>query len=237
MKITYLDSYESMSRKAGEILVTEISNQKNLLLCAATGRSPLEVYRELVSRLQNRQGSNKHLRVIKLDEWGGLPQKHPVTCEYFIRKHLIEPLAIPEENYISFSSDPPDPMEECNRIRMELETRGPIDLCILGLGTNGHLGLNEPGSFLEPYCHVAELSEQSLEHQMIDTLAQKPGYGLTLGMTELLSSKKIVLLITGKNKREVIHRLLTKEITSELPASLLWLHQDVECLIDQTSLE
>lgn len=117
-----------------------------------------------------------------------------------------------------------------------MESQGPIDLSILGLGTNGHLGLNEPGPSLEPYCHKARLSKETLEHQMIASMKQKPEYGLTLGMMELLSSKKIILLITGQNKGEVIKRLLTKELSSDLPASLLWLHKDVYCLIDSTCL-
>ena len=140
------------------------------------------------------------LRIIKLDEWGGLPHMHPVNCEQYLRKHLLDPLAIPGKNYISFASDPLDLQEECNRVRLELESQGPIDLSILGLGTNGHLGLNEPGPYLEPYCHKARLSEETLQHQMIASMKQKPAYGLTLGMMELLSSKKIILLITGQNK-------------------------------------
>lgn len=117
-----------------------------------------------------------------------------------------------------------------------MESQGPIDLSILGLGTNGHLGLNEPGPSLEPYCHKARLSIETLEYQMIGSMKQKPEYRLKLGMMELLSSKKIILLITGQNKGEVIKRLLTKELSSDLPASLLWLHKDVYCLIDSTCL-
>jgi len=126
--------------------------------------------------------------------------------------------------------------EEFPIIRLKLESQGPIDLCILGLGTNGHLGLNEPGPSLEPYCHKARLSKETLQHQMIASLQQKPVYGLTLGMMELLSSKKIILLITGQKKGQVIERLLTKKISSDLPASLLWLHKDVQCMIDSSCL-
>lgn len=236
MILSYFDNYEAMSQKAGELLVAEISRQKNLLLCAATGRSPEGAYKELVRHSKESDINLRELRVIKLDEWAGVPKNHPVSCEHFLKHHLLDPLGIPEKNYISFASDPFDLQEECNRIRLELESRGPIDLCILGLGTNGHLGLNEPGPFLETHCHKARLSKETLQHQMIASLKQKPEYGLTLGMMDLLSSKKVILLITGQKKGEVIERLLTKKISSDLPASLLWLHKDVECLIDSSCL-
>jgi galactosamine-6-phosphate isomerase len=236
MKVTYFDSYETMSRQAGELIAAEIAGQKNLLLCAATGRSPEGAYMELVRHSKEGDIDVSRIRIIKLDEWGGVPHNHPVSCENYLRHHLLDPLGIPGKNYISFASDPPDLQEECNRIRLELESQGHIDLCILGLGTNGHLGLNEPGPSLEPYCHIARLSQETLQHQMIASLKQKPVYGLTLGMMELLSSKKIILLITGQKKGEVIERLLTKKISSDLPASLLWLHQDVQCMIDSSCL-
>ena len=236
MHITYFNSYRSMSRKAGALAMAEIIKSESLLLCAATGRSPLGVYRELERLSKKSETRIQQLRIIKLDEWGGIPINHPVSCEHYLRNHLLDPLNIPPENYISFSSDAADPREECKRIRLELEAQGPIDLCILGLGTNGHLGLNEPGIYLEPHCHKARLSRETLQHQMIASINQKPAYGLTLGMMELLSSKKILLLITGAHKKGILDRLLTGQISSQLPASLLWLHKDVECMIDQTSL-
>jgi len=236
MNVSYFDNYEAMSQQAGELIVAEIVEQKNLLLCAATGRSPEGAYKEVVRHSKESDIDFNRLRIIKLDEWGGVPHNHPVTCEHFLRHHLLDPLGIPGKNYISFASDSFNLQEECNRIRLELESQGPIDLCILGLGTNGHLGLNEPGPSLEPYCHKARLAKETLQHQMIGSLKQKPVYGLTLGMMELLSSRKVILLITGQKKGEIIERLLTKKISSDLPASLLWLHKDVECMIDSSCL-
>ncbi|HUH46008.1 MAG TPA: 6-phosphogluconolactonase, partial [Arenibacter sp.] len=129
-----------------------------------------------------------------------------------------------------------DAKKECNRMENEMIERGPIDVCILGMGKNGHLGFNEPANFLTPECHIAELSQTSLMHSMTDSMAYKPNYGLTLGMANILQSKKIILLLTGPGKNQAVKGLLKKEISSVLPASFLWLHPNVHCYMDKSSI-
>jgi galactosamine-6-phosphate isomerase len=118
-------------------------------------------------------------------------------------------------------------------MRSLVEKEGPIDICILGLGRNGHLALNEPAEWLQPFCHVAALTEESLQHPMIADMESKPTYGLTLGMQEILHSRKIIMLVTGAGKRQVATAFLNGKISTSLPASFLWLHPHVECLVDQ----
>lgn len=235
MRITRCEDYREMSTRAAELVLEELRKKPGLLFCAATGSSPEGLYEELGKRYLKEAGLFDKLRILKLDEWGGIPENHPVTCEHYLRKHLLEPLAIPEERYLGFRSDPEDPEAECKSIRNTLAREGPIDLCILGLGQNGHLGLNEPASQLEPFCHVAKLSELSLEHKMIADMNIKPRYGITLGMQEILSSRKIVLLVTGTGKKGMVNRLLEEKISTALPASLLWTHGHVECLLDRSA--
>jgi galactosamine-6-phosphate isomerase len=154
-----------------------------------------------------------------------------------LQTHLIQPLQIPESRYISFNSNPAHPAEECESIQEKLEESGTIDLCVLGLGMNGHLALNEPSVFLHPHCHVAELSVMSLQHQMISGMQIKPSYGLTLGMADILQSKKILILINGAQKKKIVSKFLTREITTSLPASFLWLHPNVSCMIVNDAIE
>lgn len=157
----------------------------------------------------------------------------PPTCEYYLENHLIGPLQIGKDRYISFQSNPRDPAEECSRIQQELAKAGPIDICILGLGMNGHLALNEPGEFLKVGVHVAELSKSSLMHPMIKEMNVKPSYGLTLGMKDILQSASIILLNSGAKKKEITVQLLNAKISTALPASMLWRHSNAVCLIDQ----
>ncbi|MCD4711076.1 MAG: galactosamine-6-phosphate isomerase, partial [Bacteroidales bacterium] len=236
MQITHCTDYQDMSSQAASLVLEGIEKKSDLLLCVPTGSSPEGLYRELARRATSDPLPFSQLRIIKLDEWFGIPEKHPVSCEYFIGEKLLTPLGIPAERYISFASNPENPETECNRIRSRLDREGPIDICILGLGLNGHLGLNEPAPQLEPFSHVATLTEESLQHSMIASMESKPTYGLTLGMQEILASRKIIMLVSGKGKREVTEQFLEGKISTQLPASLLWLHQDVECLVDQSVL-
>lgn len=233
MKIIKSDNYDAMSREAASLIVNELIKNKHMLLCAATGNSPTGVYTLLQQHFDLSPGLFSDLRVIKLDEWGGLAMNNPSTCESYLQEHLTGPLQISGDRYISFQSDPKDPVEECRRIENELGKAGPIDICILGLGMNGHLALNEPATFMEAGPHVSKLSQSSLTHPMIGTSQARPSYGLTLGMADILQSVCILILISGSKKKEIASVFLNRQISTALPASFLWLHQNVICLIDQ----
>jgi galactosamine-6-phosphate isomerase len=233
MKILKPDNYDDLSLEAASLIIWELKKNKNALLCAATGGSPTGTYAALKQQFDLNREVFSGLRVIKLDEWGGLPKNHPSTCENYLQEHLTGPLQITRDRYISFLSDPKDPVEECGRIAQELKKAGPIDICILGLGMNGHLALNEPGTSLEAGPHVAKLSDTSLTHPMIGANDTKPSYGLTLGMADIFQSACILLLISGAKKKAITGALLNGQISTALPASFLWLHPNVVCMIDE----
>jgi len=233
MIVERFKDYTSLSNYASDVVISEINKKKDALICAATGNSPIGLYKQLVSKSLDDGNFCKDLRIIGLDEWGKIPANHPITCEYYLKTKLINPLVIPEERTILFKTDPNHPFEECSRIQFELDSQGPIDICILGFGKNGHLGFNEPGPFLEPHTHVADLSVESMQHSMLESANVQPAYGLTLGIKDILSSRKIILLVTGSNKCSVTEDFLEGKISPKLPASFLWLHDNVECLIDE----
>ena len=236
MKISYYADYQQMSKQAKDLILNVLQLKRDSLFCAATGNSPRLSYQLLADVYHQQPALLEQLRILKLDEWGGVPMEDPQTCEVFLQEYLLKPLHINAARYFAFHSDPADPQEECNRIYTIIQKQAPIDLCILGLGKNGHIAFNEPSDILHPYCHVAQLSAESMQHTMAQTMQTQPTYGLTLGMADILSAKKIILLVTGSNKKIVIEKLLQPNITTKLPASLLWLHPNVECLIDENSL-
>lgn len=237
MKIESFPDHGSMSEKAAELVYFTLKEKPNALICTASGNSTVETYQMLANKYLEDQERFRALTVLKLDEWGGVPMDHPSTCETYLQELLIRPLKISASNYISFQSDPIDKEEECKRISRYLTESGPIDVCILGLGVNGHIAFNEPGDFLSPDCHIAELSENSLQHAMVAQLEQKPSYGLSVGMGDILKSKQIILLVTGKNKDDVTKEFFLKKITTRLPASLLWLHPNVICLVNEADIQ
>ena len=223
-----------MSRQAAARVIAAAASKSDSLLCAPAGNSPTGLYRELAGEAERNPDLFRSLRIVKLDEWLGLPASDAATCEHFLKARLLEPLAIAAERYIAFDPETADPLLECARVQGELERQGPIDLCILGLGKNGHVGLNEPGPSLQPRCHVAKLSEETLKHAMMSASESKPTRGLTLGIGDILHARKIVLLVTGEGKRPVISRFLDGTMTTELPATLLWLHHDLEVFLDDS---
>ncbi len=225
--------YEAMSRSASELIVEEIRRRPDLLLCAATGSTPTRCYELLAEKRRSEPRLFDRLRVLKLDEWGGLPVNDPATCEAYLRHYVVEPLGINDARYLTFQSDAPDPQVECLRVRHLLAEQPPIGLCLLGLGLNGHIGLNEPADSLQAFTHIAELSESSARHVMLDKATRPPEYGITLGMREILTSEKIILLVSGASKSEQLKRLRSQHISTAFPASLLWLHGDVTCLYDR----
>jgi len=237
MKIEVCNSYDELSRKAKDIIIGEIKKNEKLLLCTATGGSPTKTYELLGKEYQEKPKLFSGLRIIKLDEWGGIPLNHLATCETYLQEYLIRPLHIPASRYISFNSNPVNASLECEHIQEKLNKEGPVDLCILGLGMNGHLAFNEPARFLQPRCHVAELSEMSLQHPMASEMQIKPAYGLTLGITDILHSRMILILINGSHKRKIVKKFLSQKISSSVPASFLWLHPNIICLIGKDAMD
>ena len=235
MHVVTCENYERLSAQAAAIVAAQIERKHGLVLCAATGNSPIGLYAELARRAAIDRELFRSLRILALDEWGGVGESDPGSAAGYLRERVLTPLAISADRFIGFDARI-DPAEACRRMRAELERVGPIDLAVLGLGRNGHVGFNEPGVALVPSCHVAQLSEETRSHAMTRSMREPPRHGLTLGMQEILAARRILLLVTGEGKQQTVARLLSEEVTTTLPASLLWLHGTVDCLIDRAVL-
>lgn len=228
---------EALGQETAKRLLEAVIHKPDLLWCAAGGSTPQRAYELLAKSAATQLDRFRSLRLVKLDEWGGLAMDDPGTCEYQVRTSVGVPLGVTTERYLGFDSNPADPIAECSRIRQRLAAEGPIDLCLLGLGLNGHIGMNEPAPFLEAEAHIASLAESTLRHPMLAHARSQPAYGLTLGLAEILGSREILLLVSGAKKREPLRRLLRHEITTEFPASFLWLHPNWTLLCDRVAAE
>lgn len=236
MAIIECGDYEEMSTKAAELVQSIVRVKPNALFCCATGHSPRGLYDEMINMTKSDPRIFDQISILQLDEWIGLSKDSPVSCKAYLQKHLIDPLGIEEERSYGFESDIPDLNAECRRMESIIDSKGPIDLCILGLGKNGHLGFNEPADFLNYHVHIATLSPLSVKHDMVTNDPLQPEHGLTIGMKGIMNSKKVILLITGEGKKTTINEWQKKLISSHLPASMLWLHSDLDVFIDKTSL-
>lgn len=226
MNITGFRNYEEMSKASAQFMVKTLIDQPNVNICFASGGSPERTYELFVQEANDIDHSQ--MAVTKLDEWCNVEPDSPLSCERFLQERIIKPLNIKQDNYISFQSNANDFKEECQKVHAALD-RQPIDLCILGLGKNGHLGLNEPNSYLQPYAHIATLSKITKGHAMINgsTLEE----GMSIGMQEIMASKKILLQVSGDGKEEIFKNFLKGHIDPQLPATFLWMHPNVEVYV------
>jgi len=236
MEISILDSYDEISQKAAGIITRQLEQKKDTLLCAATGNSPTGTYGILAKEYEQRPGLFAEMRVLKLDEWGGVPMDDPGTCESYLQKRLLSPLQIRAPRYLSFDSNAAYPEKECIRMQGVITANGRIDCCVLGLGLNGHMALNEPAPELQTNFHLARLSDSTLQHSMVTAMGRRPSYGLTVGMADILGSRLILLLVSGPAKKKITGELLSKKLTTHLPASFLWLHPNTICLLDKDTV-
>ncbi len=227
MQIIRCNTLAELNELASALIVNQLKNVPRSLVCAATGNSPTGVYKKLVEKKASI--ASGELSFIKLDEWYGLGARDAGSCEYYLQQHLLQPLEIPEERYMAFDGMNTDSGAECSRVNGYLDQHGPIDICILGIGKNGHIAFNEPAEVLEPRAHLGTLSTTSLTHTMVQDTDVKPQFGLTLGMADILQSRKIILLANGTAKRQVMELLFEQKISTQFPASFLWLHADVHC--------
>ena len=229
MRFTVLPDREALDREAAALIWEAARGRSDLLICLASGDTPSGTYALLAGAPDRLAGA----RYIQLDEWAGLGSGDPASCAAYLERTVRSPLAVPPERWIGIQGDAPDAAAECRRVTTALEEAGPIDLCILGLGRNGHLGLNEPAESFDPFCHVATLATLSRGHPMLAETATSVRQGLTLGLGDILRARRVLLLVSGAAKRAPLARLAARRVTSALPASLLWLHGDAVCLCDR----
>lgn len=226
MKILYAPDYESLSRKAAMLIGAQILQKPRSVLGLATGSTPIGAYRYLSQWHAAGDLDFSQARSINLDEYCGLPDSHPQSYHYFMRLHLFD--------HVNFAaSDLPegcaeDLQAECRRYEQIISAYGPIDLQLLGIGHNGHIGFNEPSDHFVAQTHLVRLKEQTIQAnaRFFDDPGQVPRQAITMGIAAILQAKK-VLLLAGEGKEEILRQALTGPITPQVPASILQLHPDV----------
>jgi galactosamine-6-phosphate isomerase len=233
MRVRAFDDHDAMSRAAAEYVARALERRPSLLLGVVTGATPTRTYEHLARARARRPSLFRRFRVLKLDEWLGLSSRHPATSEAYVRGKILGPLAVGRDRYEGWTCAPPDPEAECRRIARWLARHGPMDVCLLGLGRNGHLLMNEPAPALRPGPHVARLAPSTRRHSMLESLKTRPRNGLTLGMADILASRRILLLVSGRHKAAALRRALEGGVSTRCPASLLALHPDATVYCDR----
>ena len=231
MKLIHTENYEAMSKEAADLLLDTLRKKPDAVICLATGSSPARMY-ELVCEAVNKERIDlSEITFVKLDEWYGVEPQAACTCTTFIKEHLLDQLYMQPKAVVEFVSDAADIKQELDRMDAFLSEH-PIDVMILGLGMNGHLGLNEPADFLTLNAHYAELDEKTKTHDMVKGF--DPKGGLTIGLQGIFTSRQILMLVCGERKEAAYQAFMSQRITTATPASLLWLHPNCVTLVDDT---
>ncbi|HYH10377.1 MAG TPA: glucosamine-6-phosphate deaminase [Thermoanaerobaculia bacterium] len=225
------DDADALSARAAEILLTAIRDNPRIVLGLPTGRTPIGMYDRVVRVCSREYHCFRDVTTFNLDEYAGVPADHTGSYFTYMKRHLFDAVDLDPTHAHLPNGVAPDLDAECTRYETEIREAGGLDLTFLGLGRNGHIGFNEPGTPFGARTRVVELT-QSTRKANADLFPEGhvPTHAITMGIGTILESKRIVLLVAGSGKEEALARLRGGEISEAFPASALWKHDDVTVL-------
>lgn len=233
MKIVINESYDDMSRAAAKDILQLTQALPSPLICTASGDTPAGLYREMVKQLHQEKVDTNNWHFAGLDEWMGMNGYDEGSCRYYIDQQVFDPLNVPIKRIAFFDGTAPDPVQECERVERFIQSHKGIDIAVLGLGMNGHIGMNEPGTSASLRSHVARLDPVTQEvGQKYFKSRTVLNEGLTLGIATILEAKHIFLLVSGAKKASIVRRIVTEEISENLPGTLLRNHTGLRIYLD-----
>lgn len=238
MKIYKAKDYKDMSRKAANIISAQVIMKPNCVLGLATGSTPIGTYDQLVEWYNKGDLDFSEVTTVNLDEYKGLPRTNDQSYYYFMHQHLFDRVNIDPERTNVPNGMEPDAEKECGRYEELIRSLGGVDLQLLGLGHNGHIGFNEPGEAFEKETHCVDLTESTIEanKRFFASADDVPKQAYTMGIKTIMQAKKILIVVNGENKADIVERAFFGPVTPEVPASILQLHNDVKLVGDEAAL-
>lgn len=234
MKILKFATYDEMSAAAADIIAKQISIKKDSVLGLATGSTPVGMYKKLVEMNKSGMIDFSNIKTVNLDEYYPISPENKQSYRYFMNENLFDHVNIDKANTYVPNGEAEDADAACEEHERIIKALGGVDIQVLGIGQNGHIGFNEPEENLSLYTHKTGLTESTIaaNSRFFSEGEVMPTSALTMGIGTIFGAKKIILLINGKNKREALHQLFTDKVTTSCPATLLKLHPNVIVLCD-----
>ena len=238
MRIVETKDYNDMSRKAANIISAQMILKPDSVLGLATGSSPIGTYDQLVDWYDKGDLDFSQVRSVNLDEYRGLDRENDQSYYYFMHKHLFDRVNINIENTNVPDGTEPDAEKECKRYEELIRSYGGVDLQLLGLGHNGHIGFNEPAASFAPETHCVDLTESTIEanKRFFASVDDVPRQAYTMGIGTIMRARKILVVVSGEDKAEIVAKAFFGEVTPEVPASILQFHPDVTIVADAAAL-
>ena len=238
MKIIKAKTYDELSRKAANVISSQIILKPNSVLGLATGSSPIGTYDQLIERYRQGDLDFSQIKTVNLDEYLGLDRSNDQSYYYFMNHHLFEHVNIVPENTHIPNGMEQDTEKACADYEAIVQSLGGIDLQLLGLGNNGHIGFNEPGTPFETRTHCVALAESTIQanSRFFEKLEDVPTKACTMGTKTIMSAKKILIIVNGAGKADIVNKAFFGPVTPEVPASILQMHPDVTLIADEEAL-
>ncbi|MET3321917.1 UNVERIFIED_ORG: glucosamine-6-phosphate deaminase [Peribacillus simplex] len=238
MNIIKVQDYKEMSQSAANIVIRKVKENSKIKLGLATGGTPKGTYDALIEDHMQNNTSYENVTSFNLDEYIGLDSNDPNSYHYYMDQSLFAHININKEQTYLPNGAADNLDKECTRFDKMIEILGGIDLQILGIGQNGHIGFNEPGTSFSSGTHVVALEESTRQAnaRYFDSIDEVPTHAITMGIATIMKSKEILLLISGEEKAETLKKLIHGDITEEFPASILKKHNNVTIIADQKAL-
>lgn len=237
MRIIIAKNYEDMGKKAANIVAGQVFLNPQSILGLATGSTPLSMYNQLIKMHKEVELDFSQVKTFNLDEYVGLPEEDTNSYHYYMFNNLFNHINIKKENVHIPNGMAKDIDKECSEYEETIKNAGGMDLQILGIGNNGHIGFNEPDLKFEATTHLVKLDDETIEanSRFFKTIADVPKCAVSMGIKTIMHAKKIILLANGSSKAEILAKALYGGITPEVPASILQLHPDVTVIVDEAA--
>ncbi|MEI2365791.1 glucosamine-6-phosphate deaminase [Niallia circulans] len=238
MKLIEVQNYDEMSKVAAQKIIEQIQTKPNSVLGLATGGTPVGTYQYLIKDFTENQTSYEKVITVNLDEYVGLEEDNPQSYSYYMKEHLFNHINIPEnQTHLPFAKNVNDKDAGENYEKL-IDSFGGMDLQVLGIGENGHIGFNEPGTSFSSTTDVVQLADSTREAnaRYFTSMDEVPTHAISMGISTIMKSRKIILLVSGVKKAPVLNQLFHSDIKEDLPASILKKHPDVTIIADQEAL-
>ena len=238
MNIIRAKDYQDMSRKAANIISAQIIMKPDCVLGLATGSTPVGTYRQLIEWYEKGDLDFSRVSTVNLDEYRGLAHIDPQSYYYFMQENLFDHVNIDKTATHVPDGTNPDAADACVKHEQIIKSLGGIDLQLLGLGNNGHIGFNEPGAAFEKETHLVDLAESTIRAnaRFFTSIDEVPKQAYTMGIRTIMQAKKILVVVSGESKADIVSRAFFGPVTPEVPASILQMHPDVTVVCDEAAL-
>ncbi len=234
MKIQVYQELDQLNAAAAELFISTLQEKRDAVLGLATGGTPIEIYSKLREAHKRGEVSFEQAMSFNLDEYVGLPDEHPESYRSYMNAHLFNHINLPADRANIPNGNAADAEAECERYERAIAQAGQIDLQLLGLGHNGHIGFNEPAQELNSRTHVVTLKQETREAnaRFFDSIDQVPKHAITMGIGSIMKSRRILLVVKGADKASIVKQALEGPISTQCPASLLQAHANLVVLLD-----